>query len=208
MTMRTSSLNPSRRQLLRVGIGAFLVLFSVAGAYVVLEGRSETQNLVIADKDLMVGDTVSVEDISIAPVPLTEVLRVYLTDQEWAETEGLVLRRPISQGELLAWNDFGEPTRSDDSIATITLAIGTPTWLRAGNVVQLWVAPPASENSFSAPFVLSPEVIINHVAFEEGFAADGASSRVDLRIPARDVPGVVHALANAYFLYLTPTTIL
>lgn len=173
-----------------------------------LEGRSETQSVVIAEKDLMVGDTVSTEDISIAPIPRTEVLGVYLTYQEWGETEGLVLKSPMSQGELFARNDFGEPTRSDDSIVTITLAIGTPAWLKAGRVVQLWVAPPASENTFSAPFVLSPEVIIDQVALEEGFAADGASSRVDLRIPARDVPGVVHALANAYFLHLTPTTIL
>jgi len=207
MTMGKSPRRPSRRQLLRVGIGAFLVVSSVAGAYVLLEGRSETQSVVIAEKDLMVGDTVSAEDISIAPVPRSEVLGVYLTHQEWGETEGLVLRRPISQGELFTRNDFREPTRSDDSIVTITLAIGTPAWLRTGSVVQLWVAPPASENSFSAPFILSPEVIIDQVALEEGFAADGASSRVDLRIPARDVPGVVHALANAYFLHLTPTTI-
>jgi hypothetical protein len=192
----------------RLGIGAFLIVSSVAGAYIVLEGRSEIQSVVIAEKDLMAGDTVSAEDISIAPVPLTEVLGIYLTDQEWDETVGLVLRRPISEGELFVRNDFGEPTRSDDSIVTITLAVGTPAWLRAGSIVQLWVAPPASENSFSAPFVLSPEVIIDQVALEEGFAADGASSRVDLRIPARDVPGVVHALANAYFLHLTPTTIL
>ncbi|MFT6973863.1 MAG: hypothetical protein ACJAV4_001100 [Pontimonas sp.] len=189
-------------------MGAVLIVSSVAGAYVVLEGRSETQSVVIAAKDLMVGDTVSTEDISLASVPPTEALGVYLTSPEWGGTEGLVLKRPIRRGELFTRADFGEPTRSDDSIVTITLTIGTPAWLRAGRVVQLWVAPPAPENSFSAPFVLSPEVIIDQVTPEEGFAADGASSRIDLRIPARDVPGVVHALANAYFLHLTPRTIL
>ena len=68
----------------------------------------------------------------------------------------------------------------------------------------LWVAPPASENSFSAPFVLSGNVVIESVMRDEGFAVDGSHSQVNILMSPQDVPGVVHALANRYFLYLVP----
>ena len=61
-----------------------------------------------------------------------------------------------------------------------------------------------SESAFSSPFVLSNEVVIDRVAFDDGFAADAQLSHVDIRIVNRDVPGAIHALANSYFLYLTP----
>ena len=69
---------------------------------------------------------------------------------------------------------------------------------------MLWVAPPASENSFSAPFVLSGNVLIESVNKDDGFAADGAFRQVNIVVAHQDVPGVVHALANKYFLYLVP----
>lgn len=55
----------------------------------------------------------------------------------------------------------------DDSMITLTLSVGSPPWLAPGQRAQLWVAPPLSENAFSSPFLLSPEVIIDRVVSEE-----------------------------------------
>jgi hypothetical protein len=55
--------------------------------------------------------------------------------------------------------------------------------------------------------VLSPEVIIDRVAAEDGFAADNTVSLVDVRVPIRDLPGAIHAVANNYFVYLTPVSL-
>ena len=87
---------------------------------------------------------------------------------------------------------------------TVSQTVGQPQWLAPGQVVQIWVAPPVSENSFSAPFVLSPEAVIARVSQDEGFAANGRESLIDIRVPSRDVPAMIHALANEYFVHLAP----
>ncbi len=118
--------------------------------------------------------------------------------------DGLVASRSIATSELMRALDFQEPSTLDDTVITIKLSIGSASWLHRGAAVEIWVAPPASENSFSAPFILSPEAVIDAIAVDEGFAADGASSRVDLRSPLRHAPDAIDALANGYFLHLTP----
>ena len=81
---------------------------------------------------------------------------------------------------------------------------GQPGWLAPGQRVSLWVAPPASENSFSAPFVLSRNVLIESVSQDEGFAADRTVRQVNLLVARKDIPGIIHALSNSYYLHLVP----
>ncbi len=192
------------RKPLRLVTGITLIAGSIVASYLVLDARGETRSVMVATGEMPAGAPVSAEDTTALAMPISAALEGYLTDQDWVEVSEMILVRKIEAGELLARRDFIEPTLRDDSVIAVSLQIGEPEWLQVGTLVEVWVAPPASENSFSAPFILSPEAVIERVSQEEGFAADGAASMVDIRVPVRDVPGLIHALANRYFLHLTP----
>ena len=52
--------------------------------------------------------------------------------------------------------------------------------------------------------MLSGNAVIESVSRDEGFASDGVLRQVSILVSSEDVPGVIHALANRYFLYLVP----
>ena len=202
--MSSLSRSTRRRATLRVSVGISLIAGSLLASFLVLESRGETRTVVIAASALVAGEPVTRADLSRVEVPQSTLWDDYLSEGDEQSVDGLVASRSIDPNELLRARDFQEPSTLDDTVITIPLSIGSPSWLHRGAAVEIWVATPASENSFSAPFILSPEAVIDAIAVDEGFAADGASSRVDLRIPLRDAPDAIHALANGYFLHLTP----
>jgi len=206
MAVKNPSKNKSfsRGNISRAALGAALVGASVFGVVVMLESGSTTSSFAVASREGGAGSALGVDGVAFVELGDSPALDQYLREGEWGSIEGLVLTHPVRPGELLARENFVEPSVRDDGVVTIELSVGAPGWLVPGNRAELWVGPPASENSFSAPFVLSPEVIIDSVTFDDGFASDAATSRVDLRLPRRDIPSVVHAIANRYFLHLTP----
>jgi hypothetical protein len=137
-------------------------------------------------------------------VPDSPVFDSYLTPGD--VTGSLIVTQSLQAGELIPLDAVGMEPISDDSVITLELAIGQPEWLQAGAVAELWVAPPAAENSFLAPFVLAPAITILHVTKDEGFAADSVTTRVDILVSRRHMAGVIHALANRYFVHLSPAS--
>ena len=188
----------------RQASGIALVAGSIVAASLVLDARGATINVAVVSASVPPGAALTRDDVKFLPVPDESTFEGLLTDTEWKSLSGLITSRPLEEGTLLNSSDFIEPTSKDDSIITLALNVGKPPWLGPGTRAQLWVAAPFSENAYSSPFVLSPEVVIDRVAIDDGFAADVKSSLVDVRIPHRDVPGAIQALANNYFLYLTP----
>lgn len=181
-----------------------LVAGSVIAVASLVDEGGETHSIAVSTDDVAAG--VDVNDIAIdfLDVPRSLMSLPSLTRAEIDDLATLVSNRPLRAGDVLSARDFSLPVNLDGSGMTIDLSIGEPSWLAPGQRVVLWVAPPASENSFSAPFVLSGNVLIDSVSKDEGFAADGAFRQVNIVVAHRDVPGVVHALANKYFLYLVP----
>lgn len=175
----------------------------IAVAALIDEGR-ETRTIAVSASDVAAG--VDVNDIAIdfLDIPKSLVSLPSLTSAEIDNLSTMVSNRPLRAGDVLSARDFSLPVNRDGSGMTLDLSIGEPAWLAPGRRVVLWVAPPASENSFSAPFVLSGNVLLESVSKDEGFAADGAIRQVDIVVAHQDVPGVIHALANQYFLYLVP----
>jgi len=192
------------RSVLRLVTGLTLVVVSVLAAVVVLDSRAALRPVFFADQRILPGSEVGNSDVSIAEIAENSALGTYFGLESIEAVEGLVASREIRPGELLRREDFVEPTVRQDSVLTVSQTVGRPQWLATGQVVQIWVAPPVSENSFSAPFILSPEAVIARVSQDEGFAANGRESLVDIRVPSRDVPAMIHALANQYFVHLAP----
>ena len=204
MAPKTQTARISRRVILQGGIGLALVGASILGVAVLLEEGNQTRTVAVSRTVVPLGVSAGAMDIELVEIPESVASLPTLTGEELQGLSEMVLNRPLRPGDVLSARDFSLPENVDVAGITIDLSIGEPVWLIPGRRVTLWVAPPASENSFSAPFVLSANVVIDSVSRDEGFAADGAFRQVNVLVPPRDIPGVVHALANKYFLYLVP----
>ena len=192
------------RVLIQGGLGVVLVAGSVIAVAALIDEGGDTRTIAVLGSDVSAGVGVTDLSIDFVAVPGNLPSLPSLTGGDIDGLATMVTNRPLRAGDVLSARDFSLPVNRDGSGMTIDLSIGEPAWLTPGRRVVLWVAPPASENSFSAPFVLSGNVLIESVSKDEGFAADGAFRQVNIVVAHQDVPGVVHALANKYFLYLVP----
>ena len=181
-----------------------MVVGSIATTGFVLDAGGQLQKVAMVANPVSAGMALTAEDVVYIAVPADPMFAGLLTQDEVLSRSRLVAGRSLVEGSLLISQDLVEPTTRDDSVITLSLAIGNPPWMRPGNPAQLWVAAPLSESAFSSPFILSSEVVIDRVSTDDGFAADSRVSLVDVRVPVRDVPGAIHALANNYLVYLTP----
>jgi hypothetical protein len=187
----------------RTLIGIFLVAASVIGVGAVINYSLTTRVVAITTKEIIAGQSLGASDVLLLSVLHDPVFDSYATPGDLVDAP--IALRALGAGQLIPLGSLGREVISDDSVVTLELSIGEPEWLRAGALTELWVAPPGAENSFLAPFVLAPEVRILRVSKDEGFAADTLSTRVDVLVPRRYLPGTIHALANRYFLHLSPT---
>jgi len=192
------------RVLIQGGLGVVLVAGSVITVAALIDQGRDTHTIAVSVSDVSAGVGVTDLSLDFVEVPGNLASLPSLTGGDIDGLATMVTNRPLRAGDVLSARDFSLPVNRDGSGMTIDLSLGEPAWLTPGRRVVLWVAPPASENSFSAPFVLSGNVLIESVSKDEGFAADGAFRKVNIVVAHRDVPGVVHALANKYFLYLVP----
>ena len=192
------------RVIVQALVGLVAVVASLAGVVLVLDSNGQTQTIALAPADLAAGFFADDIAVQYREIPVDAGLGPSFGSDEFQALSGMVTNRALREGDILQTQDFSLPQNSDLTALAIDVTIGQPSWLVAGQRVVLWVAPPASENSFSAPFVLSGNVVIESVMRDEGFAADGSRSQVNIVVSPQDVPGVVHALANRYFLYLVP----
>ena len=193
-----------RRALLQGTLGILLIGASLVGVVMLTGQNSETRVVAIAQTSTSVGANAADIAIDFVEVSAHLTLIPAMSPEEWDSLSGMVSERSFREGDPVSLDDFSSPENSDLKAITLDLAIGRPPWLNPGQRVVLWVAPPISENSFSAPFVLSPNALIESVIQDEGFAADGTLRMVTMRVSGEDLPGVVHALANNYFLYPVP----
>ncbi len=204
MTKRPQ-LSPQRtRAIIQATLGLLLVAGSVWGVASLLEGQTGTRTIALASTDTPAGVTYLELSLDFVEVPENLTTLPTLTTEDIEAVTGMVTTRALRAGDPLSVRDFAYPQNRDSTAVSLALALGDPPWLVPGQRVSIWVAPPASENSFSAPFVLSANALIESVNREEGFAADTTIRQVNLMVAHRDVPGVIHALANKYFVHLVP----
>lgn len=195
---------PSRRVTFQLLLGVTTIAVSILGVTSIVNQRESTIQVGIVTEKVPAGTPVGELPVALVDVPAATPHLSPLTEADVEASRHLVNSRELRVGDVLSIYDFSSPENLDFATVTIDLEVGEPKWLVRGQSVSVWVAPPASENSFSVPFVLSPHAVVDTVSRDEGFAADGVLRHVDLLVSAREVPGLVHAIANNYFLYLTP----
>ena len=187
----------------RGAIGGLLVLSSSVGVTIALSGTRDTQSVLVSNSALAPGTALRDADVSVLDVPRNAVFDGYVGPQELDGS--LFLGSPVAPGDMIPQSAVSATPLSDSSVVSVTLSIGRPEWLQAGATATFWVQPPSAENSFAAPFVLAPTVLVLAVSTDEGFAADATTSQVDLLVSRRALPGVLHAIANNFHVSLTPS---
>ena len=204
MERRNKGQKIPRRAIVQLGTGLTLVTAAVVGVTLLVDGGAETTTIAFVDTDVGMG--VSIEDIEVRflEVPTDSSLFYWLGEEDWESLSETVTNRPLRKGDVVSRRDFSLPYNSDVTGIALDLSIGQPAWLTPGQRVTLWVAPPSSENSYSAPRVVSANVLIESVTKDDGFASDGLSRQVSVLVGSQDISDVLHALANRYFLTLVP----
>ncbi|GEM_PF-872017 len=187
----------------RGAIGGLLVLSSTVGVMIALSGTRDTQSVLVSNSALAPGTALRDADVSVLDVPRNAVFDGYVGPQELDGS--LFLGSPVAPGDMIPQSAVSATPLSDSSVVSVTLSIGHPEWLQPGATATFWVQPPSAENSFAAPFVLAPTVLVLAVSTDEGFAADATTSQVDLLVSRRALPGILHAIANNFHVSLTPS---
>ena len=181
-----------------------MVAASVGGITLMVDRSAVSAPIAVVTADTGIGVSSRDVEVQFVDIVVDSSYLPTLSEQDWEALSDTVTNRPLRAGEVVSTRDFSLPNRSDLTGIVLDLSIGQPAWLAPGQRVTLWVAPPASENSFSAPFVVSANVVIESVSGEEGFAIDEGVRQVSVLVGSEDIPDVLHALANGYFLALVP----
>lgn len=187
----------------RSAVGVVLIVGSVGGVVTALSMGSETQSVLVSTTSLAPGTELALAPLGTLQVPKDPVFDLYVGAGDIAG--GWFLSSAVPAGEMIPRSALTETSLGENSVVSISLALGSPAWLVPGASASVWVQPPSGENGFSEPFVLSPAVLVLAVTRDEGFAADASTSQIDLLVSRRSLPGVLHAIANNFHLSLTPT---
>lgn len=183
-------------------LGVVLIAISATSVALIVSSSRQVSEVLVAARSIAPGEEVSRENTEILEVPLSPVWDTFASSQD--AHAGLSSTVLLNEGDVIPLSGLASETLSDDAVVSVLLSVGSPRWLAPGSAVDVWVAAPGGENSFLVPFIAADGAVIVDVRREEGFAADSQSSQVDVAIPRRSLPGMVHALANNYFIYVTP----
>lgn len=195
---------PSRLRHARFLLGISLVLVSATGGWWLVSSANTAEPYLVLSSDVLRGQTVSEEVLTevFLSGPGQELGLIRPVERD--VLEGQVAAQDLTEGELLRLSDVEVPLPSDSTRFSVEIDVGGAEWVTRGTLVEVWVSPPTADQQFSVPYVASQAAQIVAVRTDEGFAANPALAHVDLDVPRRDLPELVHARANAFDIQLSP----
>ena len=193
-----------RRPSARIPLGLAVVALSVGGVWWVVNEMNTLEPYLVTQSDVVAGTPL--KDIAFEEVLLSSpgrVLEVLRPGDEEVDPHRTVTA-DMPRGSFLAQEQLRVAPPADSTTFTATLDIGGAPWLVPGARVEVWVAAPLSDQSFSVPVVVAPQAVIAGVRMDEGFAADSTRVTVDLQVNRRERPSLIHARANDYSIQVSP----
>lgn len=133
----------------RLLVGVGLVLASVVLGARVVSGADDTVGVWAARADLAAGDTVTPADLVEHRVRLDAGVDRYVAAGT-ALADGLVLTRPVAEGELLPARALADRDAADVRYVTVSVPRAElPAGAAKGSRVDVWVAPSALDRATS-----------------------------------------------------------
>ena len=193
-----------RRPSARIPLGLAIVALSVGGVWWVVDDMNTLEPYLITTTDVVEGTPLS--DIAFDEVLLASpghALDVLRPGEETIDVDRRVAA-DIPAGSLISRGHVEVPPPANTTTFTATLDVGGAPWLVPGAHVEVWVAAPLPDQSFSVPVVIAPRALVVGVRMDEGFAADSTQVTVDIQVNRRELPSLIHARANDYSIQVSP----
>jgi hypothetical protein len=171
---------------LRLVVGVLLVLGSVAVGARVVAAADDTVPVLVAAQDLTVDRPLTAALVQTRQVLLEDGLARYLSGDV---PEGYVIVRPVEAGELVPRSAVAPAGEVAEDLRYVTLALPAaelPAGLRAGRVVDVWVAPDGEAADAVAELLLAGITVTDVGGDGGGLGVSGTERPVTLAV----TPGV------------------
>ena len=188
----------------RLAIGLALVLLSVAGVVGIVAASDATTPVLVARSDLVPGDRVRAADLVQRNVVLDGAAQLYAGPTDIPDA-GLVVTRPVADGEFLPLSAVGELDSLDAAPVVIEVAGRPSSAIRAGAAVDIWAAGARDTETEEPPAVLAGDSVVVEVVQDDGFVASGTGVAIEVLVPRDRVARVLQAVADGRALSLVPT---
>ncbi|MEO7123671.1 MAG: hypothetical protein ABI400_11260 [Lacisediminihabitans sp.] len=190
----------------RFGIGIALVVVSVLGVLGIVATADNSVQVFAARSALSPGDRIDVTDLIAKSVTIADVDAKYLMASQ-LPTDGLVVTRTISAGELVPTSAVGATAGTRVASVVVTVQGSLPKSVIAGAVVDLWSASQTEDRSFGPPTVLAPAATVVRVVTSDGIVASQNSGAVEVLVQRSRLASVLEAIANEDSVSLVPVSL-
>jgi Flp pilus assembly protein CpaB len=185
-------------------LGLILLASSVGVVAFTIASNNQTDEYLVAARDLPAGSPVSSADMKIAMVNLGLGAEHYLRKDELPG--GSYMLGPIRAGQLVAKSALASAVIDERVPVVVNSAMGLSSGVVAGASVDIWVTPAKQDKVVGEPYVL---VLAAEVArlFEDNEMFSEKNSQVELWVPLEAVGPVMAAISNgdSVSLILRPT---
>lgn len=202
-------MNSTRRRIPfdpRLAIGLALVVASVAGVVGLVSAADRTTQVLAAGAALAPGDRVKRSDLVPVDVRLGPAAVHYLVPQD-VPADGLVVSRPVGEGELVPVDAVGESegTRLARLVLTVQGALAAS--VQPGAAVDVWAAREEEGGGFGTPVVIASGVTVVRLVESESIVSGGETTAVEVLVPTSRIARVLEAGANADAVSIVPAAI-
>lgn len=188
----------------RLLVGLVLVLASVAlGSHLVAQA-DDREPMYAASHPLEPGQRLTVADVHVVHVRLDRVGARYLpAGSRWPD--GTVVLRSVQSGELVPMSSLGPPEAVTARPVAVTVRSGASDGLRAGALVDVWVAAKVSgADTFREPELVVRSAEVVSVSSGGGLVGGSGEATVRLLLAGELVPRLLSAVDNGDRVDIVP----
>ena len=185
----------------------FAILFfclAAAGVNFAISANNQTQEFLVASRDLPAGSTFLSTDTSVSAVNLGASASQYLKVGD--VPEGGYLLGPVRAGQLIPLSMLASAVIDERVPVVVESAMGLPDGLVPGSSVDVWVAPVLENKVFGEPYVLVLGAEVSElIESKEMFASQNPA--VELWVPIEVVGPILSSISagDKISLILRPT---
>ncbi|MBI5161647.1 MAG: hypothetical protein HY996_09585 [Micrococcales bacterium] len=188
----------------RLLLGLMLVLVSVAGVVAIVAFSDRTVAVYAAASPLTPGQRVKAADLVQRQVALDGADRLYLRVGSMP-TGGVVMTRPVSDGELLPASSVGDAARSGMTSFVVQVDGRVSEAVAPGATVDVWSSPSpdAVDRSADPPAVVASGATVVQVLKDDGLVARDRVA-VEVLVPRARIAQLLQAVSDDQALALVP----
>ncbi len=192
----------------RLLIGLGLVVASVSGVVGIVAAADASTPVYAAASPLAPGDRIDVDDLVTRSVVLDGAGSLYVGIGE-VPAEGLVVTRPVADGELLPASSVGSSAAADLTSLVVELPGRVSAAIRPGASVDIWGAVATDDAAAEGdgnppPTVLVPDAVVVRVLDDDGLVAATETVAVEVLVGRSTVARLLQATADGQTMSLVP----